>query len=341
MCSTKASTTSNAETALKFFDTATKKVGGFVGFIVSAGAAYGVYTQTQHHLDWSLKKIVMKEYMPDVVPTEYIDRAQDETLRERLQDYITDQGKFFMLMGESGSGKTTMMQNLLKKEYGEGVIFVKVDSTELLNKNPGEQGGVLKETVLKQFEECENHPRRKHDFLNFIGHANKVRSEAVKKVGWWSFFYQGKEKEKEKDHPLILYITLDSKDDKLPYETMVGIAKSFGVLAAHLSAQDCCRTILEFSKTAISNTIGDLRPNCEHFQVSAMTEDEFPKIGKQVLGVKEDPHNVASEYLEYYHNWLGGHTKALSMSEGKGVKSQSMHSCLCYLCYLCCTIVIP
>ena len=283
---------------------------------------------TQNEFDNMLKKIVMAKYTPEVVPTEYIDRAQDEALRERLQNYITDQGKFFMLMGESGSGKTTMMQNLLKNEYGEGVIFVKVNSTKLLNKDPGEQGEVLEEAVRRKFIGCAKHPRGlDYDFLDFIGHANQVRLEAVKKVK--------KAGRKGKDHPLILYITLDSKDDKLPYETMAGIAKSFGVLAGDLSDQDCCRTILEFSKTAISDKVGDIRPRCEHFQVDAMTEGEFSKIGKQVLGVKEDPHNVASEYLEYYHNWLGGHTKALSVSQGKGVKSQSMHSCLCYLCYNC------
>ena len=326
MCSTNASSTSNvAKTGAKIVNNAASNVAGFVGFIVSVGAAYAVYTQTPLHLDWTLWTIVMEEYVPEVAPAEYISRVQEKDLRERLEKNIAGKGKFFMLMGESGSGKTTMMQHILT-DYEKGVIFVKINTNELLKAGQADPGEVLKAVVLEKFKGCANHPRRHPSFTDFIRHANKVRLKEVKKPGG-----------KEKDHPLILYITLDSKDDKLSYQKMTDIAKSFSVLAGDLSSENCCRTILEFSKTAISDKIIDIRGGWDSFQVDAMTEDEFKKIGKQVLDVKDDPQTLVEELLTYYHDWLGGHTKALSVLASLTATEQSMHSCFCYLF---CTIVI-
>ena len=172
MCSTNASSTSNVAETVNMFGFAANRVTAFVGFIVSAGGAYAVYTRSQHHLDRTLRTIVMEEYVPEVAPTEYITRIQEKELKEKLEKNIAGKGKFFMLMGESGSGKTTMMQHILT-DYEKGVIFVKINTTDLLKAGNGETGEVLKAAVLDKFKGCANHPRRHPSFTDFIRHANQ------------------------------------------------------------------------------------------------------------------------------------------------------------------------
>ena len=93
-------------------------------------ANYG--PETQYALDNMLKTIVTAKYDPELPEgMTYIEREQDDKLKADLHENIYHGNGFFMLMGESGSGKTTMMHNLLKKEYEDGVIFVKINSAFL------------------------------------------------------------------------------------------------------------------------------------------------------------------------------------------------------------------
>ena len=57
-------------------------------------------------------------------------RQQDGKLEKDLARHTShnEYMDFFILTGESGSGKTTMMQHVLKKNYKEGVIFVAVNA---------------------------------------------------------------------------------------------------------------------------------------------------------------------------------------------------------------------
>ena len=276
--------------------------------------------QTQAYLDKMLKKIVTAKYNPE--GPVYIDREQDRNLKEKLKKYIersdTAYG-FFMLIGESGSGKTTMMRHRLKEDYKEGVLEVTLTARKILHRLREKSDPVdsqIEEEVLKKFgEECWKHKAACNGFVDFVAQANKVRMEAKK----------GKNA-----HPLIIYITLESKND-LDYETMIEFADSFSSVATMLSSKtNSCKTIVEFSKSAISDHVIRLRPSDQKsFEVNAMTEDEFLKIGPQFLG-KEDPQDLKGPYLKYYHDWLGGHTKTLvGLAEGVEEKSMYRFCCLC------------
>ena len=291
--------------------------------------------QTQAYLDNMLVKIVTAPYEPEVpIGREYVPRQQDGKLEKDLGDNIAKNHYFFMLTGESGSGKTTMMQHLLKKNYKEGVIFVAVNADKLAKVPSNMMRDVVEAAVLKKFEECKDHPRHKPDFTDFIKHANEVRKRA-------------KAKEKEKAHPLIIYITLDTKNAKLSYDTMHDIAVAVGGMASDLSSKrNCCKTILEFSKTGISDTLKTIRTDFGRFEVDAMTEEELLAIGKQLvlegpqdlampeaelleMRKKKDPQNLIEPYLKHYHDWLGGQTKTLVGFVEGGMRSQSMHSLCC------------
>ena len=308
---------------------------GFVSIVGLAGAwwvAYDSYIKTPYYLDKMLRDVVTTKYDPEMPEgMTYIKRAQDDDLKEKLYKnfYGSRARGFFMLMGESGSGKTTMMQNLLLKEYEDGVIFVKINAVNLVNVPIQDITGVFEETVLRKFADCKNHPRRKLDFDDFIGHANGVWLKSQKRWQTWlsNMWY------KKKEHPLIIYITLDTKDTKLEHETMQAIAVAVGGMASKLSSQaNKCRTILEFSKTGISDHVQQVRGDYDDFEVNAMTETEFQEIGKQVLNV-EDPENLVEPYLKYYHDWLGGHTKGLvQLDTGKEPAGpKSMHRFVAFL----------
>ena len=272
--------------------------------------------ESEYHLDNMLKKIVTAPYEPEVpIGREYFPRQQDGKLEKDLGDNIAKNTYFFMLTGESGSGKTTMMQHLLKKNYKEGVIFVAVNADKLSKVPSNKMRDLVEEAVLKKFKECKDHPRHHPDFTDFIKHANEVRKRA----------------KKEKAHPLIIYITLDTKNAKLSYEVMHDIAVAVGGMASDLSSkQNCCKTILEFSKTGISDNLRQIRGDFDRLEVRAMTEDEFLRIGKQVLAVK-DPENLIEPYLKHYHDWLGGQTKTLTQlgDESGSVGIKSMHNLCC------------
>ena len=293
---------------------------------------------SQAYFDNMLKEIVTAPYNPTMPDgRSYVARMQDNDLKKELQENIASETNFFMLIGESGSGKTTMMQHLLKENYTEGVIFVAVNTAKLVDLDKNVLHDVIKEDVLGQFGECKDHPRRSGypDFVNFIQHANEVRKKA----------------KGEKAHPLIIYITLDTKEDSISYKTMQNIASAVGGIASDLSSKfNACKTIVDFSKTGISDALKKVRTDFVSFEVGAMTEDEFLKIGKQLvvkvphqnlamteaerkkLQAKKDPQNLVEPYLQYYHNWLGGHTKTLMGLVGPKVVSDSMHSLCCLFC---------
>ena len=293
--------------------------------------------QTEAYLDKMLEKIVTASYEPEVPNgREYVPRQQDGTLEKDLGENIASNTYFFMLTGESGSGKTTMMQHFLKEKYKEGVIFVAVNADKLANAPSDMMRGVVEAAVLEQFEECKDHPRHHPAFTGFIKHANEVRKRA-------------KAKEKEKAHPLIIYITLDTKTRNLSYETMHDIAVAVGGMASDLSSKEnCCKTILELSKTGISDALKQIRTDFARFEVGAMTEEELQAIGKQLvlegpqdlalpeakrkkLLAKKDPQNLIEPYLKHYHDWLGGQTKTLVGFVEDGARSDSMQSLCCLL----------
>ena len=273
--------------------------------------------ETQYHLDKMLEDIVTAGYNPDT-PKDYIKRQQDDDLKGSLEKYLNNpRGGFFMLVGESGSGRTTLMQTLLQKEYKEGVLEVSLSAEDMIKRSVTHGKSFiaqLEEGVREKFVECSTHPKRHRNLLDFVKHAKNVRKKA-----------KGKDA-----HPLIIYINLESKKD-LDYDTMMDFAGALGSKATMLSSKThSCKTIVELSHTAMSDDIKRLRPSDQTpFEVSAMTEDEFLKIGKQVLKVSKDEQKLVDEYLKYYHDWLGGHTKTLAGLVEEGAGSGSMHSFCC------------
>ena len=109
--------------------------------------------QTQEYLDKMLKKIVTASYEPE--GPVYVDREQDTDLQEDLQEYVESGGAsgFFMLIGDSGSGKTTMMRHRLKEDYKEGVLEVTLTASNILNRLREKSDPVylqIEEEVLKK-----------------------------------------------------------------------------------------------------------------------------------------------------------------------------------------------
>ena len=168
--------------------------------------------------------------------------------------------------------------------------------------------------MYELFGTCATHTKALPGFLHFVKHANEVRKRTRKD-----------------SHPLIIYFNLESKED-IDFDTMKDLGACFGSVATMLSSKtDSCMTIVEFSKPAISHNIRRLRGSDQtHFEVNAMTEDEFLKIGKQVLNVSKDEQNITGPYLKHYHDWLGGHTTTLT-DLATEAQPASMHT-LCCLC---------
>ena len=285
-------------------------VSNFCSFLVGPGIIAAILVSfvvwqfgpnSRYHFDNMLEEIVTAKYNPHIPDGwAYITRDQDAELKEKLRKNIGSERDFFLLRGESGSGKTTMTQHLLKEDFEDGVIFVNINAESLEDVPKNKIRGVVQDAVLDKFPGCKNHPcLESFSFSGFIEHANDVRQTWLKSKG-------------KKPRTLILYITLDTEDTVLKYKNMDDIAAAIGGMASHLSSiSNKCKTILEFSETRISDTIRDLRGDLKSFKVKAMTEKEFLDIGKQLINVT-DPEGLIEPYLKYYHDWLGGHTKALA-----------------------------
>ena len=116
--------------------------------------------ETEVCFDGKLREIVTAPYNPKIPNgRDYVLRQQDAELMKDLHANIASETNFFLLMGESGSGKTTMMQHLLKENFTEGVIFVAVNADKLVDVPKNKVRGVVEAAVLDQFGECKN-PRR-------------------------------------------------------------------------------------------------------------------------------------------------------------------------------------
>ena len=144
-------------------------VASIVGLAGASWLAYDSYIKTPYYLDNRLRDVVTAKYDPELTEgMSYIKREQDDKLKADLHENIYHGNGFFMLTGENGSGKTTMMHNLLKKEYEDGVIFVKINAVNLVDVPKNQLTSVFEESVLEQFRGCKNHPRREPSFDNFI-----------------------------------------------------------------------------------------------------------------------------------------------------------------------------
>ena len=300
MCSTK--------TPEKRWVTLTAKVTDVCTVVVLAGVVANVtyyccfgstlhqaYCDTHYALDKMLKEVVTAPYPPYTCDT-YIARKQDGDLQEALHSTFATEGRYFMLTGENWSGKTSAMQDLLRREYKDGVLRVMLDP-DLLGEARGDDGlrKMVEAAVLERFNWSRKHPKAHSDFVDFLAHANEVRKQA-----------KGKDA-----HPLIIYFDIDSSHSPLDHKAMVDIAQGVGEVARDISSvPNGCKAIVEFPRTAVSDLLEDLRGELRSFQVDAMTEDEFMKIARKVL--PERLQTIADPYLHYYHDWIGGQTKTLA-----------------------------
>ena len=296
---------------------------GVIPILVCVCAWYLAYTHSAYYVDANmdamLLKVVTAPYNATIMHNgTYITRHQHATLKKALYKNIHHTNRIFLLMGESGSGKTTQMQHLLNEEYKDGVISVDLRACDLrVAHDQKNMPSFLREAVLDKFGDSWHLLRRKFHFEGFIKHANQVRKQALG----------------EQAHPLIIYLTLDSENMNFDYEIMNLFASTIGQIAGALVRERSCKIILEFSKTAISDEI-IVRSDVTPFEVDAMTQDEFIAIGKQVLGIWDAPDGIVDEYLKHYHDWLGGQTKMLRQTLPY-VEAVSMHS----LCCLCTSII--
>ena len=246
-------------------------------------AHYG--PDTQYGLDRTLKEVVTAPYTPE---GQYIARKQDGDLQEALHSTFATEGLFFMLTGENGVGKTAAMQDLLRREYKDGVLRVVLVPDMLKGaRGDGTKMTKVEAAVLKEFPRCRRHPKAHSNFVEFMTHANEVRKQA-----------KGKDA-----HPLIIYF--DVRGYSLDHKETVDVAQGVSGVARDVTSSGC-KAIVEFSRTAVSDVLEDRRGEVRSFQMDAMTEDEFVKIGKKMLARKDL--QIVDAYLRYYHDWLGGQT---------------------------------
>ena len=249
-------------------------------------AHYG--PDTQYDLDRTLKKVVTAPYTPE---GQYIARKQDGDLQEALHSTFATEGLFFMLTGEHGVGRTAAMQDLLRRDYKDGVLRVFLQA-DRLRESGGDDGTRMRKmveaAVLKEFPRCRRHPKAHSNFVEFMTHANEVRKQA-----------KGKDA-----HPLIIYFDVSS-GYSLDHKAMVRIAQGVSGVAHDITSSGC-KAIVEFPRTAVSDVLEDHRGEVRSFHVDAMTEDEFVKIGKKIIARKDL--QIVDAYLRYYHDWFGGQT---------------------------------
>ena len=331
MCSTKANLENNGW--LPSAMSLVMMTAAVSGVLLLVGNKYFGAGTKYDELDEKLEKIVTARYDPKTPSKKYIERKQDQELKEKLRDWIS--GDVAMVKGESGSGKTTMMQELLKNEYKDGVLFVSITSDDLKGAPYG-TSWKIREAVLDKFEECKEHPLLQCNFVDFMTHANQVRMRAIEQSNRKGYFADvikhakqvrkwamGEEEAHPLEaHPLIIYITLDSQQAVLSNRVMEGIAETLDGVTDNLYDSGC-KTILDISQAELSGDLGIGMWGV--LDINAMTEDEFLQIGRQLLAV-EDPQNLVEPYLKHYHDWLGGQTKTLLELVRK---DKSMHNLHC------------
>ena len=290
--------------------------------LVATYTAVAAYTapleehpESQAFFDNELEKIVTARFKPDVAAGGvYVPRVQENEVKKRLHKTIGSRAGVFVLYGERGTGKSTLMQELLKREYKEGVLVVPL-VLRADTRSYDEVRQRLEAVVLGKFGRCKDHCARRHTFVDFIRYANEVRERAMG----------------EKAHPLIFYISLDRHSTPdFSYKATVAVARAISHVASALST-----TIVDVS-TGISDVLSMQEgiDRFRFFEVGAIPEDEFLQIGRQRLSV-EDPQHLVEPYLKYLHDWLGGQTTPLHFEYrpwGESVGTKSMHG-------LCCCVV--
>ena len=266
------------------------------------------FTRTPFYLDLMTAWVVATSYNPDV-PSNYIARKGDEALKDAVHSLlgVNTKGSLFVT-GEAGSGKTTQMQHILKREVKEGVICVRVDLD-----STSDVRGAIESAVLEQFgEKCVMHKMAPDGFSDFMQRAAWVRQ-----------FFKW-----QKSHPLIVYVILESKaETEYDYQTLERMGRDAARWAHDLShyykgsyytSINIGNAIIEFPHTVMAR-------HCSRvFHVQDMTESEFLAIGQQVLRTK-DPQGLVLPYLQHHHDWLGGQTKTLA-ALADGARAKSMYS---------------
>ena len=264
------------------------------------GSAPLWFPQTSLYLDLKTAWVVATSYNPDM-PSNYIARKGDEALKDAVHSLlgVNSKGSLFVT-GEAGSGKTTQMQHILKREVKEGVICVRVDLD-----STSDVRGAIESAVLEQFgEKCLMHKMAPDGFSDFMQRAAWVRQ-----------FFKW-----QKSHPLIVYVILESKaETEYDYWTLERIGRDGARSWAHdLSWLNIGNAIIEFPHTVMARYCSRV------FHVQDMTESEFLAIGQQVLRTK-DPQGLVLPYLQHHHDWLGGQTKTLA-ALADGARAKSMYS---------------
>ena len=246
-------------------------------------ADYG--PDTQYDVDRRLKEVVTAPYIPHTQCDTYIGRKQDGDLQEALHSTFATEGLFFMLTGENKVGKTEAMQDLLRREYKDGVLRV-VLFPDWLRDARGDDGlrKMVEADVLQRFN-SRRHPKAHSNFVEFMTHANEVRKQA-----------KGKDA-----HPLIM----ESGHSPLDHKAMVELAQGVGGVAHDITSSGC-KAIVEFSRTAVSDVLEDRRGEVRSFQMDAMREDEFVKIRRTCLRELQPFYAIADPFLYCYHDWFGG-----------------------------------
>ena len=275
------------------------------------------HPESQAFFDNELEKIVTARFMPDVAARRiYVPRVQENEVKKRLHETVESRADVFVLYGERGTGKSTLMLELLKREYKEGVLFVAL-VLHADTRSFDEVTQRLEAAVLDKFGRCKDHCARPYAFVDFIRYANEVRERAMG----------------EKAHPLILYISLNPHSTSdFSYKATVAVARAISLVASALSTTSCV-TIVDVS-TGISDVLSMQMgiDRFRFFEVGAMPEDEFLQIGRQLLRV-EDPQHLVEPYLKYVHDWLGQTTTLnFKYRPNEIVRAKSMHG-------LCCCVV--
>ena len=139
----------------------------------------GKNPESQAFFDNELEKIATARFKPDVAAGRiYVSRVQENEVKKHLHKTIGSRAGVFVLQGERGTGKSTLMLELLKREYKEGVLFVPL-VLRADTRSFDEVTQRLEAAVLDKFDRCKDHCTRRHTFVDFIRYANEVRERAM------------------------------------------------------------------------------------------------------------------------------------------------------------------